>query len=208
MRGVTSLDIPRDLNVGKHPARYSAAALDQARGVVLLPIAVSVLPDNVQGYSSGRRQRVSPISRISESFVGQSIGRAIELSNFGEIFLNPQLVSLLEYAYRRGVKVSAGNGVNLNTAILQALEAVVKFEVQFCPARSTGPAPRPTASIAFAGISMRSSPTFARSTPTSAPTAPNCLVSGGSSSSSATTNTSCLWRARWRRNSAWNFVLN
>ena len=38
----------------------------------------------------------------------QSMGRAIELSNYGEIFLNPHLVGILEYAYRRGVKVSAG----------------------------------------------------------------------------------------------------
>ena len=66
---------------------------------------------------------------------------AIELSNFGEIFLNPQLVSILEYAYRRGVKVSAGNGVNLNTARLEALEAVVKFEVQFLSCSIDGASP-------------------------------------------------------------------
>ena len=38
----------------------------------------------------------------------------IELSNFGEIFLNPALSSMLELAHQRGVKLTAENGVNLN----------------------------------------------------------------------------------------------
>ena len=65
----------------------------------------------------------------------------VELSNFGEIFLNPNLVGILEHAYRRGVKVSAGNGVNLNTARPEALEAVVKFGVQFMTCSIDGASP-------------------------------------------------------------------
>jgi hypothetical protein len=53
----------------------------------------------------------------------------IELSNYGEIFLNPHLADILEYAHERNVKISAANGVNLNNAKPEALEAVVKFGV-------------------------------------------------------------------------------
>lgn len=51
----------------------------------------------------------------------------IELSNYGEIFLNPQLVPIVEYAAQKGVKLTADNGVNLNTVKEDALEAVVKY---------------------------------------------------------------------------------
>ena len=53
----------------------------------------------------------------------------IELSNYGEIFLNPQLVQILELAHARGVTLTAGNGVNLNTVRDEVLEAVVKYKV-------------------------------------------------------------------------------
>ena len=55
--------------------------------------------------------------------------RAVELSNYGEIFLNPELPQLLECAFRRNVAVSAGNGVNLNNARDDALEAVVRWRM-------------------------------------------------------------------------------
>ena len=53
--------------------------------------------------------------------------REIELSNFGEIFLNPQLPKIIEYAYDKGVELSARNGANLNTVRETTLEALVKF---------------------------------------------------------------------------------
>ena len=65
----------------------------------------------------------------------------IELSNYGEIFLNPHLVDILQHAYRRGVKVSAANGVNLNTARPEALEAVVKFGVRWMSCSIDGASP-------------------------------------------------------------------
>src|SRR3954454_8403614 len=40
--------------------------------------------------------------------------KSVELSNWGEIFLNPQLLSILELAHQRGVVLIAENGVNLN----------------------------------------------------------------------------------------------
>lgn len=55
--------------------------------------------------------------------------KEIELSNWGEALLNPDLAGILEYAHERAVRVNLGNGVNLNTASSEALEALVKFGV-------------------------------------------------------------------------------
>ena len=52
---------------------------------------------------------------------------AIELSNCGEMFLNPAMPEILRLCHARKVAVSAANGVNLNTASPEALEAVVRF---------------------------------------------------------------------------------
>jgi MoaA/NifB/PqqE/SkfB family radical SAM enzyme len=53
--------------------------------------------------------------------------RQIGLSNFGEIFLNPHLPRIMEYAFDKGVRLSATNGVNLNTVRDSTLEALVRF---------------------------------------------------------------------------------
>ena len=54
----------------------------------------------------------------------------IELSNYGEIFLNPDLPRILELAAARGVGLAANNGVNLNNVRDEVLEAVVKYGVR------------------------------------------------------------------------------
>ena len=51
----------------------------------------------------------------------------IELSNWGELFLNKSLQQILRFAYDRGVALSADNGVNLNTVDNDILEALVKY---------------------------------------------------------------------------------
>lgn len=51
----------------------------------------------------------------------------IELSNYGEIFLNPHLPEMIEYAFMRRVDVSADNGVNLNDVKESVLKAVVRY---------------------------------------------------------------------------------
>ncbi|UCH40404.1 MAG: SPASM domain-containing protein [Gammaproteobacteria bacterium] len=53
--------------------------------------------------------------------------REIELSKFGEIFLNPHLPRIIEYAFEKNVQLSATNGVNLNTVRESTLEALVKY---------------------------------------------------------------------------------
>ncbi len=54
----------------------------------------------------------------------------IELSNHGEIFLNPELVKIMEYAYEKGIKLTADNGVNLNKLTDKQAEALVKYEFE------------------------------------------------------------------------------
>ncbi len=56
--------------------------------------------------------------------------RQVELSNYGEVFLNPDLLAILEYAARKSVFASLGNGVNLNHARPEVLEGLVKYRVR------------------------------------------------------------------------------
>lgn len=52
----------------------------------------------------------------------------VELSNWGEIFLNPQLKEILRYAYKKNVLLTADNGANLNRAKEDVLEALVRYK--------------------------------------------------------------------------------
>jgi radical SAM family protein len=54
----------------------------------------------------------------------------VELSNYGEMFLNPKLTELLRIAYDRGVVIHADNGVNLNHASPETLESLVRYRVR------------------------------------------------------------------------------
>ena len=55
---------------------------------------------------------------------------AIELSNYGELFLNPQLMQILQLAEQRKVRLSALNGANLNRVEKVVLEGLVKYHFQ------------------------------------------------------------------------------
>jgi MoaA/NifB/PqqE/SkfB family radical SAM enzyme len=68
--------------------------------------------------------------------------REVELSNYGEMFLNPQLPDLLACAYERQVVVSGSNGVNLNFASDAALDAIVKFRVRALTCSIDGATPQ------------------------------------------------------------------
>ncbi len=53
----------------------------------------------------------------------------VELSNYGEMFLNPRPKSILRIARDHNVVIHAWNGVNLNHASDEVLEALVEFGV-------------------------------------------------------------------------------
>ncbi len=55
---------------------------------------------------------------------------AIELSNWGEALLNPELPGILGYAHQKEIRIYLSNGVNLNHASEEVLEALVKYSVQ------------------------------------------------------------------------------
>jgi hypothetical protein len=56
--------------------------------------------------------------------------RLVELSNYGEIFLNPFLLDILRLCAERGVATTANNGVNLNHARPAVLEGVVRHQMR------------------------------------------------------------------------------
>jgi MoaA/NifB/PqqE/SkfB family radical SAM enzyme len=54
----------------------------------------------------------------------------IELSNWGEVFLNPDLVKILAYAYRHNVCLYIANGANMNHVRADVVEALVKYKLR------------------------------------------------------------------------------
>jgi len=54
----------------------------------------------------------------------------IEISNWGEIFLNPELKDIVKYSRARNVNLHAHSGSNLNTISEDMLEALVKYRLQ------------------------------------------------------------------------------
>jgi len=63
-----------------------------------------------------------------EKFVDQYPNfKKIELSNSGEIFLNPFIDEIIKYSYEKGISLSANNGVNLNNISEETIENLVKY---------------------------------------------------------------------------------
>src|ERR1051326_3713541 len=52
----------------------------------------------------------------------------VELSNWGEIVLNPNIELIIRCAHRRGIKLTARNGVNFNHVPRPVLVAMVECE--------------------------------------------------------------------------------
>src|SRR4051812_40693657 len=52
--------------------------------------------------------------------------RDVELSNYGEVFLHPNLPAIFEIAAKRSVALGIVNGANLNNVKEGALEALIK----------------------------------------------------------------------------------
>ncbi|MEN8447814.1 MAG: radical SAM protein [Cyanobacteria bacterium J06555_13] len=56
--------------------------------------------------------------------------KSIELSNWGEIFLNPNILDIMKYAHEREVTLTVTNGANLNTVKEDVLEGIVKYGIR------------------------------------------------------------------------------
>ena len=56
--------------------------------------------------------------------------KRIELSNYGEILLNPDLLGIPRCAHERGVSLTADNGVNFNTVSDELLEGLIRYELR------------------------------------------------------------------------------
>ncbi len=56
--------------------------------------------------------------------------KEIELANWGEVFLNPHLPKIFEYAYQKNVSITITTGANLNHVTEECLEALVKYRVK------------------------------------------------------------------------------
>lgn len=64
-----------------------------------------------------------------QSLIDQNAGiKKVELSNYGEIFLNPDLLEIMQYAFKRKVLLTADNGANLNLINTEVLEGLVKYK--------------------------------------------------------------------------------
>ena len=54
--------------------------------------------------------------------------KTLELTNSGEIILNPDFIKIIEYDHSKNIKQTANNGVNLNYLTEEQAEALVKNE--------------------------------------------------------------------------------
>jgi len=52
----------------------------------------------------------------------------IELSNWGEVFLNKELLQIIKYAYINGIRLTAENGTNMNNVAEDIPEALVRYK--------------------------------------------------------------------------------
>jgi len=94
----------------------------------------TILPTIGKGFlrANSFRQLLDENSDIKE----------IELSNYGEIFLNPELLEILKYAHEKKVILTAHNGVNLNNVKEEVLEGLVKYQFRKMSCSIDGTSPK------------------------------------------------------------------
>jgi MoaA/NifB/PqqE/SkfB family radical SAM enzyme len=67
--------------------------------------------------------------------------KQVEISNYGEVFLNPELLRILACADQKGVAISIKNGANLNHVKDEVLEGLVKYRVRIISCSIDGATP-------------------------------------------------------------------
>src|SRR3569833_887344 len=65
----------------------------------------------------------------------------VELSNYGEMFLNPALPEILRAAFESGVVLHADNGANLNLLRAEALDALIRYRFRSLTVSIDGASP-------------------------------------------------------------------
>ena len=65
----------------------------------------------------------------------------VELSNYGEVFLNPQLLQIMQCAHQRGVALQIGNGANFNNVRDEVIEGLVRYGVRTMTCSIDGASP-------------------------------------------------------------------
>jgi MoaA/NifB/PqqE/SkfB family radical SAM enzyme len=113
-------------------------------------VAMKINPSTIRLDASTVCQLKCPSCSTTKGLIAQTLGskvlkfedfkkivdpnpwvRSIELSNWGEIFLNRDLLKILEYAHEKKIVLTAANGVNLNTVSEEMLEGLVKYRFGF-----------------------------------------------------------------------------
>jgi len=57
--------------------------------------------------------------------------KTIELSNWGEIFLNPEINNIIKYSYDKNIALIAKNGTNLNTISEETIQCLVAYQFKY-----------------------------------------------------------------------------
>ncbi len=94
-----------------------------------MPIALSLLPHHGKGNRSRHRERLLRFEDFRNLIRANPHLRKIEISNYGEVFLNPELLDILRFAHEHKVEISITNGTNLNHVPEEVLEALVRYGV-------------------------------------------------------------------------------
>lgn len=87
---------------------------------------VRMCADSKDAFGRGIGQGYLRFENFRKFVDGNPWIRKIEFSNWGEIFLNPELKEIIAYADGKNISLTANNGVNLNTASEEILECLVK----------------------------------------------------------------------------------
>ena len=119
---------------------------NHSQGLSSHPIARRILPQHIRIDASAHCQLACKSCPTASGVAERALGaghldvrqfavlldrnpglRSVELSNNGEMFLNPRLSGILRLGWEHNIALHADNGVNLNFAREETLEALVRY---------------------------------------------------------------------------------